>query len=368
MNKLCLIFNDASKYREAIYKHIDREYDCEWFFMKPNTDIKVMDISLLKRAQEVPTYFVPHTPIYYQSHIIRLLWKDNNLFFMLGDLFCLSTWIFLLVKKIFFPKKKVFLWSHGWYGKETGVRRLLKKKFFQMADGVFLYGNYAKSLMLKEGFNDKKLYVIHNSLDYEKQLDIRKELKTSNIYKEHFGNDNHCLLFLGRLTKIKRLDQAIEALYKLHLQGKHYNLILVGAGKEKTYLDALVRKYGLEKNVWFYGACYDEGKNAELVYNADLCVSPGNVGLTAMHVMMFGCPVLTHNDFSHQMPEFEAVHPGETGDFFDRDNVESLVTKIDEWFEKHALTREIVREKCMKEIDSQWTPEFQMNVIRQFLK
>lgn len=150
MKKVCLVFNDASRYREAIYQYIDREYDCEWYFMKPNTDIKVMDISKLGNAREVPTIFIPHTPIYYQRHIQRLLWKrDNQLFFMLGDLFCLSTWVFLLLRKMLFPKKKVYLWTHGWYGKETGLRRILKKWFFQKADGIFLYGNNAKKLMLR---------------------------------------------------------------------------------------------------------------------------------------------------------------------------------------------------------------------------
>lgn len=55
--------------------------------------------------------------------------------------------------------------------------------------------------------------------------------------------------------------------------------------------------------------------NAELIYNADLCVAPGNIGLTAMHAMMFGCPCISHNDFSWQMPEFEAIVPYKTGNF-----------------------------------------------------
>lgn len=71
----------------------------------------------------------------------------------------------------------------------------------------------------------------------------------------------------------------------------------------------------VDKNVWFYGSCYDEQTNAELIYNADMCVAPGNVGLTAIHAMTFGCPVITHSDFKWQMPEFEAIHPGKTGDF-----------------------------------------------------
>lgn len=56
--------------------------------------------------------------------------------------------------------------------------------------GVFCYGNYARELMISEGFNSEKLYTIHNSLAYEQQIKVRKELKETLLYKEHFGNDN----------------------------------------------------------------------------------------------------------------------------------------------------------------------------------
>lgn len=116
--------------------------------------------------------------------------------------------------------------------------------------------------------------------------------------------------------------------------------------------------------MWFYGACYDEKPNAELIYNADLCVAPGNVGLTAMHTMVFGTPVISHNDFKWQMPEFEAIHPNETGDFFEYKNTESLASTISNWFSVHKSDRAEVRRFCYHEIDTQWNPNFQIKVIR----
>lgn len=37
--KLCCIFNIPSLYREKIYKEIDKEYDCEWYFEEEDNDI-----------------------------------------------------------------------------------------------------------------------------------------------------------------------------------------------------------------------------------------------------------------------------------------------------------------------------------------
>ena len=134
----------------------------------------------------------------------------------------------------------------------------------------------------------------------------------------------------------------------------------------KSDLQALSRELGLENQVWFYGACYDEKVNAELLYNADLCVSPGNVGLTAIHSLMFGCPDLTHDNFKMQMPEFESIVSGKTGDFFEYGNVDSLAQKIGQWFD-NSKDRELIRKNCFEEIDNSWNPEYQIDVFKRAL-
>ena len=133
-------------------------------------------------------------------------------------------------------------------------------------------------------------------------------------------------------------------------------------------LEEMVELNGLKDAVWFYGACYDEKTNAELIYNADVCVSPGNVGLTAMHCLMFGCPVITHNNFAMQMPEFESINNGVTGSFFNENDIDSLAGAIRNWFVAKGNQRGEVRIACYKEIDDNWTPDFEMNVLEQVLK
>lgn len=366
---LCLVYNFAPKYREGIFKLIDKEYTCHWYFGENKTDIKGLELSMLKKVQCLKTNTVIRQPLYWQKGVVGLLRKKEfETFFILGELHCLSTWMFLLWKKLFYREKRIYFWTHGWYGKETRIKAFLKKIFFKSVDGVFLYGNHARELMIKEGFDAEKLFVIHNSLAYDKQLEIRRRLSATSVYRAHFGNDNPNLIFIGRLTAVKRLDLLIEALAMLKEQGKMFNLTLIGDGTERQSLQQLAKVKEVESQVWFYGACYDERTNAELIYNADLCVSPGNVGLTAMHVMMFGTPVVTHNNFSHQMPEFESIHSGITGGFFVQNDVDSLVDCILKWFETHKGKRDEVRKACYKEIDTQWTPEFQMSVIRKNLK
>ena len=50
MKKLCIIYNTAPHYRESVFRAIDNEYDCDWYFGETNNDIKEMDTSLLKNV------------------------------------------------------------------------------------------------------------------------------------------------------------------------------------------------------------------------------------------------------------------------------------------------------------------------------
>lgn len=365
--KLCLLYNFAQHYRTSIFKLIDQEFDCDFVFGDSMGDIKKMDYTLL-RGNVKEIHIFRYLGLSFQRGVMGLLKQSYSDYILLGDTRSISTWLFCINARLFYPRKKVFFWSHGWYGKETRMECFIKVLFFKLPNGgTFLYGNYARELMIKKGFNPKKLFVIHNSLAYDEQMAIRKILSPMPIYQEHFGNNAPNLFFVGRLTSVKKLDMILRAMRQLEDKGQHYNLTFVGGGEKKEALESLTRELKLENRVWFYGPCYDEKKLGEMIYNADLCVSPGNVGLTAMHTMVFGTPVLTHDDFSHQMPEFEAIIDGKTGMFFKYGDVNALAVCINKWFTEKAEKREEVRKACMEEIDNNWTPYFQIDVLKKHL-
>ena len=366
--KLCLKYNIPSLYRAAIYKMIDKEFDCDWYFGPTTAGIKEMDTSVLKNVKRYKVLGNVEK-VFWNVGILHLLFKKKyQTFFTLIENRCLTDWIFFWLAFKFFPKKKYYIWTHGWYGKETGMDAKMKLWLYRHVTGTFVYGDRAKELLIKEGIPSEKIFAIHNSLDYDEQLKIRMSIDPSNIYSKHFGNNNPVIIFIGRLTKVKRLDMILDAVANLKQRGEHYNVVLVGEGVEGDGLRTQVKSLGLDDVVWFYGACYDEKTNAELIYNADLCVSPGNIGLTVIHVLMFGCPAISHNDLAWQMPEVEAIKAGETGSLFERDNVESLADSISGWFADKKHNREEVRHACYNEIDGNWNPYYQINVIKKNIK
>lgn len=125
----------------------------------------------------------------------------------------------------------------------------------------------------------------------------------------------------------------------------------------------------MKSQTWFYGSCYDESVLSDLVFESDLCVSPGNVGLTVIHCFSYGTPVITHGNFAYQMPEAEAIIPGKNGDYFEMDSIEDLGKKIHKWFDSNnTKNRNEIRKNCYKVIDEKYNPYYQSRLIDKVLK
>lgn len=364
--RILLHDNIASHYRTAIFKLMDEELNCEFCFGDRVEDIKKMDYSLLNhKVTELHNVFFPHG--YWQKGMLRMLKENYDVYIMNGEPRCVSSWLFIIMRKLFYPHKRVYFWAHGMIGKESSLKKTIARFRYNLIDGAFIYNERSCRIMADNGIPSGKLHTIYNSLDYDTQLSIRHNLVQSNLYVDHFGNNNPVLIFIGRLTAVKKLDMVVDAIGKLKEQGELLNLTFVGDGTERCKLEELVALKGLKNQVWFYGACYDEFKNAELIYNADLCVSPGNIGLTAIHSLMFGCPAITNDDFNHQMPEFETINDGVTGTFFKKGNAASLSESISIWFSSHRDNREEVRQACYSVIDNKWNPHNQIKIFKEVL-
>ncbi len=363
MKTICCVFNYAPHYRTAVYKLMEEELACDFYFgNKVKATIRKIDYSIFDRPVKELKSFWFFNRIYWIAGSVSLLFRPYKKYLLTGETLCLSNWVMMLFSKLM--RKQVYVWSHGWYGNETGLQRAVKKLYFSLVNAVFLYGDHARKLMICEGFNPQKLHVIYNSLDYEKTITARNQQQRTSVYYEHFLNNNPVIIFIGRLTAGKKLDMLITTLCRLNENDNQINLVIVGDGEEKSHLLQLVEQYNLKDQAWFYGQTYDEEVIGELIYNADLCVSPGNVGLTAIHALSYGTPVITHDNFAAQMPEFEAIESGSNGDFFTEGNIESLQSTISNWLLVHRKKERKLIAACYKRIDDFFNPAYQVLALK----
>jgi len=363
----CLIYNYAQHYRLGVFKELDATNDFHFYFGDKYRDVKKINYKHLSGFVKEFRNIKIFKEVYFQFNSLETLFRPYNNYIILGEYFCISTWIILLSLKIF-KGKKVYLWTHGYYGNESKLKYFVKDLFFSLADGVFLYGNHSREIMIKRKFNNQRLNVIYNSLNYKKSKSLRSQLVEKKIFYNYFKNLNPTILFIGRLTKVKKLDMLLNVVHQLGENSININLFIFGEGEIESSLRALSVKLDIVSNVFFYGACYDEEIIAQHIYNSDIVVSPGNVGLTAIHSMSYGAPVITHSNMKNQMPESESIIPGFSGDYFTEDDEIDLMSVIKNWLNFSKKNRKTIRENCFQQIDSKFNPLYQKEIILKALK
>lgn len=367
---LCCIFNYAPHYRLPIYLQIGKRFNAHFYFgerLKSHKIEKIFLENLPGFQKELKVLFFDY-PVKWEwsKGMIGLAFKRKyNKFLITPNLWAANQWLFLII--CLFLGKKVYTWEHGVKSKNLHTIWLIQRMvYYFFIKGVFLYGNKARETMIQIGFKRKKLHVIYNSLDYEKALFLRKELKNESIYLKYFKNNEPVLLFIGRLTKVKKLDLLVAAHNILIKKRIITNVVLIGGGDLIVELKSKLAKIGQTERFWFLGELYDESKISSLLFNATICISPGNVGLTAIHSFSYGLPVITNDNYETQMPEHEIIDEEKTGLFFQEDNPQSLAEKI-EWWLKNQKDREKIRQDCYAQIDNYYNPYAQIRIFENVL-
>lgn len=299
------------------------------------------------------------------------LWRlvlstETDALILIGNPNYLQTWVAVVLARL--RGKQVLFWTHGWRRREPGLKGRLRTFYYRLSNGVLVYADRAKEIARASGFPVDKVFPIYNSLDWDASAPLFEALERGDpdSLKTEAGLKTDCpvLICTARLTPLCRFDLLLEAAALLAARGRPVQVVLVGDGPMRPQLEAQAKAANLD--VTFTGGIYDEAVLSRLLYCADMTVSPGKVGLTGMHSLTYGTPVVTHDDLDHQMPEVEAVIPGRTGVFFRENDAEDLARAIGEvldWPQSRAGTRAA----CRAVIADRYTPAVQTRLIEDAL-
>jgi len=371
LKKVIFFTNIFPHYRFAIWKKLinSNQFNLEIYFSLNNPlNIPTPDLNKLFNYKErskfhfLKNYWLNKKILIWQSEVLRIIsFSKFDYVMLLGEMYIISSWIACLIAKI--RGKKIYMWSHGIYGNESFLKKHIRLIFLKLADFIFLYENRAKKLLVKNGFDKNTLDVVYNSLDFDKHnkhyYKLKKEENTK--VKKLFKYESlPIILFIGRVTEKKKIDILIGAISKLNQTNISYNLLVVGDVENIEFYKDSNQNYIDGGWLNFYGKSYDIEETGQLIYNSELCISPGNIGLTAIHSLSYGTPVASHNNFNNQMPEVEAIIDGENGFLFKENDIVDLAEKIDTWFsKKHKLNRDEIR----KIVIEKYNPDNQLAII-----
>ncbi len=374
---VAIVYHYLAHYREAVFDMLSRTDARHKYMIYADRRSNLPSISTIppERSRAVdPAASLNWTFIRNRWLTSRILWqsdavrvalgRDHDVMILLGNMQFLSTWVAAIIGRI--RGKRVLMWTHGVLERETGLRGFLRRRFYGLAHGLLLYGHRARDLLKEQGFDPACLYVVYNSLDTAAQLRILRDLEPDAVVRSRrwagVPDEAPVLISIGRMTHGKELHLLPLALARLRNEGLSPHLILVGDGPARSELVAQVARSGLQDQVHFLGEIYAEAELCPLICAADLCISPGAVGLMAMHALICGTPVITHDRLDAQKPEVEAIEAGLDGAFFRRGDADDLAEVISNWLSTArdpAARRVMRREKLLRH----YTAENQRRLI-----
>ncbi|MDX9787091.1 MAG: glycosyltransferase family 4 protein [Desulfobacterales bacterium] len=377
MQNILILTNIAPNYRKPLWLKLLQtdSFNCSFAYGE-NLSIGIPQIRMKEfenssksnQIQRLKNIWLKNIILFWQLGALAIILKsDYSVVVFLGECYCLSTWLSAIICRL--KGARVVFWGHGIYGNESRLKLFLRKNFYRLAHQHLVYGRRAKRLMIALGFKAEDLFVVFNSLDYDRHKAMREQYRTLTKQEVYPFFRNQCLpilLFIGRLTISKRLDILLHAANSINSKKPFLNLVVIGDGPEREKLEKLGQKGIAGKWLHFVGACYLEEKNGRYLSVSDLCVSPGNVGLTAIHSLSFGTPVCTHSNLNNQGPEAEAIVDGYNGFYFKENDVADLIEGIKKWLLINP-DRELVRERCFRIIDAYYNPDYQLSVFNRMV-
>ncbi|EGQ7828674.1 glycosyltransferase family 4 protein [Vibrio parahaemolyticus] len=211
---------------------------------------------------------------------------------------------------------------------------LILKTLVSRLDCMISYSSTAQKHYLNAGMTQASSYIAYNSTDTAEskrllaEVQLGSEIKEKVLKKLGLSSDSVKLLFVGRLTKSKRVDDLILSLSKIK---SNVELIIVGDGVYKSELEKIANKS--QSKIIFTG--HKIGYElAELFYISDIFILPSLGGLAIQQAMSYGLPVVVSIGDG---TEKDLVTDNYNGRIFESGNFDSMASAVDELIEDGQL-------------------------------
>jgi len=190
---------------------------------------------------------------------------------------------------------------------------------------------------LKIGKLKRPSEVVVNFIDTEFFHPVANDAERKEI-KSGLGIKGDLLVYMGRVSYEKSIDQVIRALAIVIQKKPDLTLLIVGDGPDKENLKNLAVKLGIEKHIIFYGFAHGE-MLLKTLQAGDVFITASkseNMPLSVMQAMSVGLPIIGVDSLG--VPEI--VKDGKNGFIVTPDLFEDMAKKIIELFENEKLRKE----------------------------
>jgi glycosyltransferase involved in cell wall biosynthesis len=208
-------------------------------------------------------------------------------------------------------------WGHGI--RPRGRYRNLYLAMARKADACILYNEAGAEKLASLGIPREKMFIARNSID------------TAEIERFAQPVPSECrnrVFYIGRLTNAKKVDLLVAGFAAAANELPEGTVLtIIGDGPERPALQAQADALGIHDKVEFVEGVYDQSALAPYFNRSWISVSPGGIGLSAIHSLAYGIPLLVADNEPHG-PEIASVTEGVTGRFFPAGDATALKSAL----------------------------------------
>jgi len=244
---------------------------------------------------------------------------------------------------------RTVLWGHGYSKAETRLRDRTRATLASLADALLFYNHTAAQMYIDSGYAPpEQLFVALNTIDQDPIRAVRdawlaQPERLAAFQRDHDLVGRPVILFVSRLQPWNRTDLLVRAAVPLRQKFPGLRIVIVGDGPASASLQALASDLNVADTVTFTGAIYGEDQLAPWFLSALAFCYPANIGLSLIHAMIYGVPIVTGKEQRAQNPEIEAFRDGHNGLGFEQDNGEAMTAARERLLADRGLQQTLAR-------------------------
>ena len=344
--RLTFLVNMLPSYREGFYRRVLSHPNYSAHILchtpPPASAIRSIHAKFPGSVTILPGWFMKDEKLVYSKLPWRKLWRYPGTLIVEGNPRYVSHALIATARAI--SGRDVVLWAMAKSYRANAVREFIRIAWMRIFPKIAVYSDEEVRYLRAKGFRDHLLIGIGNGLDQSIIDDVSQQWPHDALlqWQAAHGIDKRLLLLsCARLIEKNRFDLTCDALVEVRQRFPEVLWCIIGEGPVRSDLKKWIAERGLEANVRFVGAVYEEAQLAPWFLSATAFVHPGAIGLSLLHAMGYGLPVVTHDSASTHGPEFCAFEDGKTGIAFREGDATGLARAL------LALLNDIGRAEAM---------------------
>ena len=305
--KVQFIQPNLPHYRIPFFNKLASDMDIELSVFSSKGKLGALTSNTTPLWSNIKGLYIEKFGIVWQQHLINFSLKNIDVLVVAGNPRNIPMLILSIRARILGIK---CVWLGHYKSSTTKNWRLnIRLLLYLIPKNICFYSdnelNMAKKRLRKPHLN---LFSISNGVDSSHIKKYRAPYLASERQKK--------IIFIGRLKKDSKINNLIDALKIMHDQYAmtDVSLDIIGEGPEEERIEEQIDKLNISSCINLHGALTNE-KNISKIFNeAAIFISADRVGLSILHSLSYGVPVLVNDARDSQGPEVDVMLLSDVGE------------------------------------------------------